>query len=149
MKTSLAAALLISPTCQSLTEGKAAMSNPGVLIAEDNDELRELFSFALAGIGFEVRVAVDGQDALNALSQSRPDVLVTDVMMPYLNGIDLIRAVRSCRELAELPIVVLSAYPDYLSEAFVAGANKVIRKPVELDELCETVLRMLPLDAGH
>lgn len=125
------------------------MSKPGVLIAEDNDELRELFSFALAGMGFEVRVAVDGHDALNALSQSRPDVLITDVMMPHLNGVDLIRAVRSHRELADLPIVVLSAYPDYLSKAFVAGANVVIRKPVELDELCETVLRVMPMDAGH
>jgi adenylate cyclase len=125
------------------------MSKPDVLIAEDNDELRELFSVALAGMGFEVRIAVNGHDALNALSQSRPDVLVTDVMMPLLNGVELIRVIRSRRELAELPIVVLSAYPDYLSEAFVARANVMIRKPVELNELCEAVLRVLPMDAGH
>ncbi|MFN7948645.1 MAG: response regulator [Blastocatellia bacterium] len=125
------------------------MLRPRVLIAEDNDELRELFSFALADRGFEVRGAVDGDDALIALSESRPDVLVTDVMMPHLNGVDLIRKVREMAELADLPIVVLSAYPDYLSKAFVAGATVAIRKPVELDELFDKVLSLLPEEAGH
>lgn len=125
------------------------MLRPRVLIAEDNDELRELFSFALADRGFEVRGAVDGDDALIALNESRPDVLVTDVMMPRLNGVDLIRKVREMAELADLPIVVLSAYPDYLSKAFVAGATAAIRKPVELDELFDKVLSLLPEEAGH
>lgn len=111
--------------------------------------MRELFAVALLRNDFEVRRALDGSEALRALSEHRPDVLVTDIMMPHLNGVDLVRLVRERADLAELPIVVLSAYPSYLSKAYLIGATEVLRKPVELNELPDVVLKALTKGTEH
>ncbi|HZS10320.1 MAG TPA: response regulator [Blastocatellia bacterium] len=120
------------------------MWRPSVLIAEDNDDLRQLYILTLSCRGFEVRMASDGREALDELRQRRPDVLVTDVMMPQMDGVELIRQVREEPELKDLPIIAFSAFPDYLSKAYLSGATETIRKPMDLDALFDALLRVLP-----
>jgi len=120
-----------------------------VVIAEDNPDLRELYSFILAQVGYEVREACDGREALQLLREERPDVLVTDVMMPGMTGVELIERVRGDQTLKDMPVVVMSAFPDYLAKAYVHGGTVVLCKPADPLSLREAVLQALPGAADH
>jgi CheY-like chemotaxis protein len=80
-----------------------------VLLAEDNADLRDYLSRLVADHGYEVEATADGQAALTALCAQRPDILMTDVMMPKLDGVGLLAAVREDVSLRDLPIAMLSA----------------------------------------
>jgi len=126
------------------------MGRAAVLIAEDNDEMRHLFHIILESAGFDVTEAEDGEMALRALDHARPDLLLTDLMMPRVDGIELIRRVRERAELADLPIVAMSAYgSDHLAKAYVTGATATIRKPLDPDNLIDTIIDALPEPATH
>ncbi len=103
-----------------------------VLIAEDVDSQRLTLTRLLLGMGFEVEAAVDGVEALAMLGARRADILVTDLLMPGLDGIGLCRAVRSTPAGAMTYIIVLTASDDQgkLVEAFDAGADDYITKPI-------------------
>jgi CheY-like chemotaxis protein len=116
-----------------------------ILLAEDNADIRQLFHFILDGAGFAVIEAEDGEQALDALKQLTPDLLLVDLMMPKIDGVEVIQRVRAQAKLAHLPIVAMSAYgADYLTKAFVSGATATLRKPADSDSLIKTVCRALP-----
>ena len=111
-----------------------------VLIAEDNPDCLHLLHVVLENEGFVVLAAGDGAQALLILKDVKPDVIVTDLMLPLVSGGDLIRYVRKTAELAQIPIVVVSGYSrDYEPQAFEAGASAVLQKPIDLDLLVDTV----------
>jgi CheY-like chemotaxis protein len=121
-----------------------------VLIADDNADMRELLKWVFEVEGFKVATAADGALALQLLNLDRPDVLITDLMMPQVSGFELIRRLRGSPQWADLPVIAISAYPeDYLSEAHDAGATQVMRKPVEFAELVEAVNGCLALGQAH
>lgn len=116
------------------------MSATKVLIAEDNPDSQDLLRTILESEGFIVTAAGDGEKAIDILREIRPDVLVTDLMLPSVSGGDLIRHVRSTAELAHIPIVVISAYSDsYESDALAVGANVVLKKPLDSDILVNAI----------
>jgi DNA-binding response OmpR family regulator len=119
------------------------MANQKVLIVEDSDEMRELYAFVLARAGFDVVEAGDGEAALRLLDEARPDVLVTDIRTPGLNGLDLIHCVRGTEEWADLPVVAISGGGDeWLAEAAAQGATLTLRKPLEPNRLLATVITL-------
>lgn len=107
------------------------MARPRILIAEDNADLREVYSFVLSEGGFEVKEASNGREAIEAIKQERPDILVTDIMMPEVNGMEVVKWIKSETDMEELPIIVISAYPDYLAKSYMTGATRVMRKPFD------------------
>jgi two-component system, OmpR family, response regulator MtrA len=125
------------------------MLKPRVLVAEDSADLRDLYCFMLAQAGFEVTEVADGQEAFEELQRERPDVFVTDIMMPRMTGVDLVRRIRGDAALADLPVVVVSAFADYLAKAYVCGAARVIRKPFDPEKLLDAVRQVLPAEAGN
>jgi CheY-like chemotaxis protein len=104
-----------------------------LLLVEDTADLRRLFARILRGRGFEVREASDGQEALDCLSEFVPDVVVTDLMMPRLDGFELIRRLRSVPALALVPIAAMTAAAtsEAEREARRAGAAAFLTKPVD------------------
>ncbi len=112
-----------------------------VLLADDNADLRDYISRLLADHGYEVETVADGEAALAALRAQRPDILVTDVMMPKLDGFGLLTAVRQDASLRDLPIVVLSARAgdDAKVEGLYAGADDYLTKPFSARELLARV----------
>ena len=112
-----------------------------VLLADDNADLRDYISRLLADHGYEVETVADGEAALAALRVKRPDILVTDVMMPRLDGFGLLTAVRQDASLRDLPIVVLSARAgdDAKVEGLDAGADDYLTKPFSARELLARV----------
>jgi CheY-like chemotaxis protein len=95
-----------------------------VLVVDDEPDVLFLLRVTLEAAGYEVEEATHGGAALDSVRRSRPDVVVTDLMMPVMDGRELIRTIRQEPETAHLPVVLLSASPNDIS-----GADRVIRKP--------------------
>jgi PAS domain S-box-containing protein len=112
-----------------------------VLLADDNADLRDYIGRLLMDHGYDVDLVADGEAALAALRARRPDLLVTDVMMPRLDGFGLLRAVREDARLRDLPIVMLSARAgdDAKVEGLDAGADDYLTKPFSARELLARV----------
>jgi CheY-like chemotaxis protein len=116
------------------------MKRKSVLIADDNADMLELLRWVFEVEGFAVRTAEDGEAALGAVNESRPDVVITDLMMPGVSGLEFIRRLRLAPEWADIPVIAVSAYPeDFLGQAHAAGATRVLRKPLEFSELMQVV----------
>jgi PAS domain S-box-containing protein len=112
-----------------------------VVLADDNADLRDYISRLLAEHGYDVHAVADGEAALAAVRAQRPDILVTDVMMPRLDGFGLIAAVRDDADLRDLPAVMLSARAgdDAKVEGLDAGADDYLTKPFSARELLARV----------
>jgi PAS domain S-box-containing protein len=112
-----------------------------VLVADDNADLRGYIQRLLAEDGYDVQTASDGEAALSAVRTDRPDLLVTDVMMPRLDGLGLLKAVREDPALRDLPVILLSARAgeEAKVEGFDAGADDYLTKPFSARELLARV----------
>ncbi|HLH88183.1 MAG TPA: ATP-binding protein [Xanthobacteraceae bacterium] len=107
-----------------------------VLVADDNADMRDYVARLLAP-HYEVRTVADGTQALASIRRQRPDLLLSDVMMPHLDGFALVRAIRADAALADLPIVLLSARAGEAEgiEGLEAGADDYLVKPFGAREL--------------
>jgi CheY-like chemotaxis protein len=109
-----------------------------ILLVDDEPELLEAWSFALEYVGHSVERARDGREALEQLSHRKPDLVITDLMMPGINGEDLCRAIRQNAQWADIPIVLhTSAYVgtpvnERLWDSF-------LRKPARLEVFLATI----------
>ncbi len=112
-----------------------------VLIAEDDDHIAEMVTTALEGEGFRTMRANDGIAAINAILESRPDLILLDLMLPKLEGYEICGMVRKTNSIHQIPIVIMSGrttLEDRL-HAFEMGADDYVCKPFELDELLARV----------
>ena len=114
-----------------------------ILIAEDDASTREGLATLLRGEGFEIDLAEDGEQALARLQETAPDVLVTDLHMPGLDGLQLLE--RSREVLPDLVVVLVTAFADVDTavQAMQKGAEHYLTKPVQLDELLVVIDRAL------
>ncbi|HEX3707911.1 MAG TPA: response regulator transcription factor [Mycobacteriales bacterium] len=110
-------------------------AGPQVLVVDDDPQLREALTRALELDDYRVSTASNGVKALEAVSQNRPDVMVLDVMMPYVGGLDVCRTLRSKKD--RLPILVLTARDEVGDRVagLDAGADDYLTKPFALEEL--------------
>src|SRR5262245_38243506 len=116
------------------------MGRLNVLLVEDDAEARALYVYMLALAGYKVSAVRNGLEAFAEIQVNRPDVIVTDIAMPVLSGLELIVAVRSDDDLANLPVVAITAFGERLREqARVAGATDAIDKPTELARMREVI----------
>src|SRR5947207_393485 len=112
-----------------------------VLIADDDADIRELVEFKLAAAGFEVDAVGDGQAALDQVRADPPDVVVLDLMMPRLNGLEVCAALRGSPETARLPIILLTAKAQEadITRGLATGADDYVVKPFSPRELLSRV----------
>jgi len=110
-------------------------NGPRVLVVDDDPQLREALTRALELDGYQVTTASNGAKALDSLSNGRPDVMVLDVMMPYVGGLDVCRTLRERKD--KLPILVLTARDEVGDRVagLDAGADDYLTKPFALEEL--------------
>jgi CheY-like chemotaxis protein len=121
-----------------------------VLLVEDNDEMRTLYGFILANAGFQVKAVRNGFDALTELQWRRPDVIVTDLSMPVVDGITLIEIIKSKAELDGIPVIAMTSYGRTLQRlATAAGADLAVAKPSESKTICDLVTSVLPQRQGN
>ncbi|HBM90578.1 MAG TPA: response regulator [Rhodospirillaceae bacterium] len=124
-------------------------TSPGVriLIAEDNPAVKEFIIRALESSGAQVHSVADGQEALDALAQETYDVLVTDIVMPNVDGITL--ALKAGQLFPNLRIIMISGYAQERMRAHNLDAlvHRIIAKPFSLEEICDAVEDVLDLPA--
>jgi DNA-binding response OmpR family regulator len=118
---------------------------PVVLVADDDDDIRDLVAFRLDRAGYEVLRAGDGQEALDLAREHRPDLAVLDVMMPKLTGYDVTRELRADAATSRIPVILLTARVQEadVARGFEAGADDYVKKPFSPQELKARVQAIL------
>ena len=111
-----------------------------VLVVEDHADSREMLAIALSSEGYSVITSEDGQEGLDIARRERPDIVISNLNMPNLDGMEMIQQLRQEPDLAGVIIVVLSAVRTENPEALInAGVNAVMSKPVEFTKLLQTI----------
>ena len=115
-----------------------------ILVIEDDPDARTLIHSVLRHAGFDVVLAADGQEGLEKVPMSSPDLIVTDVAMPRLNGLDLIQAIRNTPDYKSVPILAITSFgTERAMEALRAGANRALARPVRNELMLEFVNDLL------
>lgn len=116
-----------------------------VLIAEDEAYIVESLTFLLQRAGYEVRTVDDGAAALSAIAKSPPDLFILDIMIPTMNGFDVLRRLRASDEHGDVPVLALTAkgQEEDRRRMFDLGADEFVTKPFSNADLMERVKRLL------
>ncbi|WP_422929610.1 response regulator [Singulisphaera sp. PoT] len=116
-----------------------------LLLVEDHEDSRRLLARFLRGLGFTVLEAADGFEALELVSGFDPELVVTDIRMPDMDGLEMIRRMRQIPSMMEVPVIVCTSEPSDATERRVheAHATDFISKPVDINCLAERLGRWL------
>ena len=114
-----------------------------ILVVDDEAPLRDLLAQVLQDAGYRVVVASHGRQGLDLALQERPDLVISDIMMPVMSGVDLCRRIKSDLVLPPIPVILASSAGAPAADG--AGADAFIAKPFELDAVEALVKRWLPV----
>ena len=117
-----------------------------VLVVDDDPVILRLLEVNFEMEGFVVRTAADGEEGLASAKADRPDVIVSDVMMPKMNGLELVRGLKADPDTAGIPVILLSAKAQAsdVRDGMDAGADDYVTKPFEPLDLVDRVTKLLP-----
>ncbi len=121
-----------------------------VLVVEDNELNLKLFCDLLRAHGFETEPVRDGREAVNRARAFQPDLIVTDIQLPHMTGLELIAMLKADTRLRTIPIMAVTAYSGRDDEDRVraAGANAYITKPISLARFIGEIRALLPETDG-
>lgn len=111
-----------------------------VLLVDDDEKILRIFRFKLKAPGYEVITATNGQDAITLVESEKPDIVVMDVIMPGMSGLEALQALRT---FSDLPVIIISARADNADKALSLGANSFVYKPFNPDELVKRIQAIL------
>ncbi len=116
-----------------------------ILIVEDNALNIKLFCDFLAAHGHQPEAVTDSRNALDAARAFQPDLVITDIQLPHLSGLDLIRLIRADEDIAQVPIMAVTAYsaPGDEERIRAAGAQAYVSKPISVMRFAQTVKDLL------
>lgn len=115
-----------------------------ILVVDDSDDTRDMMARLLEMESFKVVTAEDGNIGLNVAATERPDLIITDINMPNLNGLEMIKHLRQLPEFERIPIMAITAYGNGVAkEALDAGADRAATKPVQFRSLAVEIREML------
>jgi CheY-like chemotaxis protein len=116
-----------------------------ILVIDDNDDVRALVVTVLQDFGFSVREATSGNAAIEMIMAEKPDLIISDVRMPGMDGHQVLSAIRDMQTTAPIPFILMtgSGSRDDFRRGMVSGADDYIEKPFTVDELIEAVLSRL------
>jgi CheY-like chemotaxis protein len=121
-----------------------------ILLAEDDDTLAGLFAEFLQSLGYRTTVTRNGDEALKQSRREKPNLILMDVQMPEMDGLEATRHLRADATFTAVPIVILTAMamPGDRERCLTAGANEYLSKPVKLMELGQVIQRQLNQNQG-
>jgi DNA-binding response OmpR family regulator len=114
---------------------------PLVLVADDDEDILSLIAFRLGRDGYRVLKARDGEEALSLARERSPELIILDVRMPKMTGLDVVRELRASEGFTRVPIILLTAsvQDDSVQRGFDAGADEYMKKPFSPQELAARV----------
>jgi CheY-like chemotaxis protein len=115
-----------------------------ILVVDDDESIRELLRMHLAAAGYEVLVASDAIAAGYVVLKAPPDLIITDVSMPHMDGFEFVAALRSDTTLPSIPVIFLTSIEDGDSRGRELGAVGYVTKPVRADRLLSLVAQHVP-----
>ena len=120
---------------------------PRILIVEDDGDLQQVLSLAFTREGFETHYAFNGKEGYDKILALQPDLILLDLMLPILNGVEVIKLVTSNTSIRDIPIIVMTAHSDkadMLEQSIRAhGVREYVRKPFEIKSLIGLVRRLI------
>ena len=122
-----------------------SLSMKSILVIDDNDDVRSIVTTVLRNFGFSVREATSGDAAIQMVLAEKPDLIISDVRMPGMDGHHLLSAIRELQSTAAIPFILMtgSGSHDDFRRGMVSGADDYLQKPFTPDELIEAVLSRL------
>lgn len=119
--------------------------NEKILIVEDNPSNMRLIEMILRGKGYTLLKATDGEEALDVAFRGRPDLIIMDIQLPKLNGLEAVRRLRQASDFSHVPVIAVTAYAMKGDEEKIinAGCNAYMSKPVNTRELPLVIAEML------
>lgn len=116
-----------------------------ILIVDDEQHILQVLSLKLRNCGYEIFTAVDGEDALHQVKCNAPDLIISDVQMPYLNGLEFASALSIDPALSHIPVIILTARGHTLeaSDTDIPNVKKVLSKPFSPRGIAELVSQLL------
>ncbi len=115
-----------------------------ILVVDDDDSMRELIRIHLSSAGYEVTTAADGIAAGYLVLKSPPDLILTDVNMPHMDGFEFIAALKSDQSLPSIPVIFLTSQEEGDQRGKELGAVGYLTKPVRAEKLLQLVAQHVP-----
>ncbi len=114
-----------------------------VLIVDDEEMAIKMVEHQMKLDGFEVITSTDGRDAIDLIKSQEPDIVISDIMMPFMSGLELLELIKA--EQRKIPVILISALDDVevIQTAIGMGADDFVIKPVKMDELSLRIKRVL------
>ena len=121
------------------------MDKKKILIVDDEPDILRLISLRLRKLGYDVLTAVDGKEALDAIRNENPDLVLLDLLIPFMNGAEVCEQVKNDKTLKHIPIILFTAHGDTMAaeKTKKLGAEDYIVKPFVLEELTDKVKEIL------
>ncbi|ANK82995.1 MAG: hypothetical protein TEF_20965 [Rhizobiales bacterium NRL2] len=119
--------------------------NKRILVVEDNMLVQEVYASALQKLDCDIVTADDGHEAMALAEEERPDLIIMDIMLPGVSGLDLVQKMKADPKLADVPIIVVTTMATAGDQKMIraAGADAYLPKPIQVDEFIEAVRRTL------
>ena len=124
------------------------MKKSRILVIEDENLMNRTIEFQLKKDGYEVDTALDGKSGIAKVEANEYDLIILDIMLPYLNGLEILAKIKQNEQKKNIPVIIISAtgLEDTVLEGFKLGANDFITKPFILPEFSIRVRRLLMLN---
>jgi len=134
-----------------MADSKSPASNRTIMVVDDNADLVEIVRITLEGKGFNVRCAYNGQELFTGLEELKPDLILLDIMMPRMDGLEVLTRLRENSDTASIPVILLTAkvlYDDVI-RGYKMGAEYYITKPFTPTQLLQGINLILGRDQGR
>jgi CheY-like chemotaxis protein len=117
-----------------------------VLLVDDSETVIQFEKMILRGMGFDIATAKNGKLALQQIATQKPDLILLDLMMPDMDGIETLRHLKEMPEAQGIPVIVVTTKgdPELVKQAFEAGCDDYVTKPIDKTELLTKIKTLLP-----
>ncbi len=134
-----------------MTDVHSRASNRTIMVVDDNHDLVEVVRFTLESNGFNVRCAYSGEELFTGLEELKPDLIILDIMMPEMDGLEVLTRLKGDPAAASIPVILLTSKVEYkdVIKGYKMGADYYITKPFTKNQLLDGVNSILSRDQAQ
>ena len=125
------------------------MTRPAILIIEDDPDITDVLTGMLTMNGYQVTAITEASDIVQMVSKLKPDLIITDYILQGINGGEYCSAIKRDTQTSHIPVIILSGYGKLLDSLGTYGADKILDKPFDMDELYATVAGLLAVSQNR